>query len=166
LQGSKSRSKSDGFDERGQLPRARRSRRSWQGWLWWASAGVIVLWLLWMTLRPNPTVAADLYRLTEPAAARGISSRLLIGLAGNVVVFVPLGAALALALRVKPVGRRFLMATLIGAALSLAIELVQMAIPSRVTAVSDVLLNTVGTAAGAFVGCWIASAYWRSGIGD
>lgn len=134
--------------------------------LWWTLAGVVALWLLWMTLRPNPTVAADLYRLTEPAAARGISPRLLIGLVGNVVVFVPLGAALALALRASPVGRRFLMATFVGAALSLSIELVQMAVPSRVTALSDVLLNTVGTAAGALVGCWIASIYWRSGIGD
>jgi glycopeptide antibiotics resistance protein len=129
-------------------------------------AGVVALWLLWMTLRPNPTVAADLYRLTEPAAARGISPRLLIGLVGNVVVFVPLGAALALALRVKPVGRRFLMATLIGAVLSLSIELVQMAVPSRVTVLSDVLLNTVGTAAGAMVGCWISGRYWRLDIGD
>jgi glycopeptide antibiotics resistance protein len=77
-----------------------------------------------------------------------------------------LGAALALALRVKPVGRRFLMATLIGAALSLSIELVQMAVPSRVTALSDVLLNTVGTAAGAMVGCWISGRYWRLDIGD
>jgi glycopeptide antibiotics resistance protein len=119
-----------------------------------------------MTLRPNPTVAANLYRLTEPAAARGISPRLLIGLVGNVVVFVPLGAALALALRIKPVGRRFLMVTFIGTALSLSIELVQMTIPSRVTALGDVLLNTVGTAAGALVGCWISGRYRRLDIGD
>jgi len=122
-----------------------------RGWFWWTLAGAVSAWLLWMTLRPNPTVAASLALLTEPAADRGISPRVLIGLAGNVVVFVPLGAALALALGEKPAGRRLLLATFIGAGLSLCIELAQMAIPSRVTAVDDLLLNTVGTAVGATI---------------
>jgi len=102
-----------------------------------------------MTLRPNPTVAADLAPLTDPAAARGISAHVLISLVGNVVVFVPLGAALALALGDKPAGRRLLLATLTGAGLSLCIELAQMALPSRVAALDDLLLNTTGTAIGA-----------------
>jgi glycopeptide antibiotics resistance protein len=120
-------------------------------WFWWALAGIVAAWLLWMTLRPNPTVTASLAPLTEPAAERGISPRVLIGLAGNVVVFVPLGAALALALGERPAGRRLLLATLIGAGLSLGIELTQMALPSRVTAVDDLLLNAVGTAVGAMI---------------
>lgn len=112
-----------------------------------------------MTLRPNPTVAADLAPLTAPAAVRGIPPHVLISLAGNVVVFVPLGATLALALGDKPAGRRLLLATLIGAALSLAIELAQTAIPSRVTALDDLLLNATGTASGALVVCWIQSTF-------
>ncbi len=105
-----------------------------------------------MTLRPNPSVAVNLAPLTEPAAERGISPRVLIGLAGNVVVFVPLGAALALAMGGEPAGRRLLLATLAGAGLSFGIELAQMALPSRVTAVDDLMLNTVGTVVGALVG--------------
>ena len=120
-------------------------------WFWWVSAGAIAVWLLWMTLRPNPTVAADLAPLTEPAADRGIPPRVLISLAGNIVVFVPLGAALALALDGLSTRRRLLLATLIGAGLSLSIELLQATIPSRVTAVDDLLLNTIGTAIGALI---------------
>ncbi len=126
-------------------------------WLWWVLAVAIAAWLLWMTLRPNPTVAADLAPLTEPAADRGIPPRVLINLAGNVVVFVPLGAALALALDGQLTGRRLLLATLVGAGLSLSIELLQITIPSRVTAVDDLLLNTVGTAIGALVSLSIST---------
>jgi glycopeptide antibiotics resistance protein len=112
----------------------------------------ITVWLLWMTLRPNPTVAENLAALTEPAADRGISPHVLISLAGNIVVFMPLGAALVFALGDKSARQRLLLATLVGAGLSLGIELVQMTIPSRVTAVDDLLLNTIGTATGALVG--------------
>jgi glycopeptide antibiotics resistance protein len=121
-------------------------------WFWWVLTGAIAAWLLWMTLRPNPTVAANLAPLTEPAADRGIPPRVLISLAGNVIVFVPLGAALVLALGDKSAGQRLLLATLVGAALSLVIELAQTAVPSRVTALDDWLLNTAGTAIGAVAG--------------
>jgi glycopeptide antibiotics resistance protein len=116
-----------------------------------------------MTLRPNQTVATNLAPLTESAAKQGISIHLLIDLAGNVVVFAPLGAALALALRDRPMGRRMLLATLGGASLSLAIELLQTAIPSRVTALDDWLLNTGGAFLGALVGCAVGR---RPEIGD
>jgi glycopeptide antibiotics resistance protein len=126
-------------------------------WPWWALAGVVAAWLLWMTLRPNQTVAAGLAPLTTSAAARGISAHLLIDLAGNVVVFVPLGAALALALSDRSMKRRLLLATLGGAALSLCIELLQTATPTRVTALDDWLLNTAGAAVGAGFGCWASN---------
>jgi hypothetical protein len=54
-------------------------------WPWWVLAAAIAAWLLWMTLRPNPSVAVDLAPLTTPAADRGISPHALISLAGNVV---------------------------------------------------------------------------------
>jgi len=130
-------------------------------WPWWALASVVAAWLLWMTLRPNQTVAAGLVPLTTSAAARGISAHLLIDLAGNVVVFVPLGAALALALSDKPMKRQLLLATLGGAAFSLCIESLQTAVPTRVTALDDWLLNTAGAAVGAMFGCWASNRISR-----
>jgi len=127
-------------------------------WLWWTLAGAVAAWLLWMTLRPNPNVAADLAPLTASAAERGLSAHLLIDLAGNVAVFIPLGATLSLALAEKPVARRLALTTLIGAGLSLCIELTQIALSSRVAAPDDWLLNTIGTAIGALVGCWVPGA--------
>ena len=120
-----------------------------------------------MTLRPNPAVAADLAPLTSSAAARGVPAHVLIGLAGNVVVFVPLGATLALALGGQPVGRQLLLAMLIGAGLSLAIELAQRAIPTRVSGLNDWVLNIVGTALGALLGLEIKKpGFWiRSVLG-
>jgi glycopeptide antibiotics resistance protein len=131
-----------------------RQRRTW---LWWSLSLIIAGWLLWMTLRPNQTVAADLTPLTESAAEKGISTHFLIDLAGNIVVFMPLGTALALAMRGRVLGRRLLLATLGGAGLSLIIELIQTSVPSRVAAVDDWLLNTGGTflgAAAVFVVAW------------
>jgi glycopeptide antibiotics resistance protein len=135
-------------------------------WVWWALVAVVAIWLLWMTLRPNQTVAADLAPLTESAAERGISIHLLIDFAGNIVVFVPLGVALALALRHRPLGRRILLATLGGAGLSLAIELIQTTIPSRVTALDDWLLNTLGVFLGALAGCVVVRRSREQEIGD
>ena len=126
-------------------------------WVWWVMAMAVAAWLLWMTLRPNQTVATGLASLTEPAAAYGISHHLLIDLAGNVVVFVPLGAALALALNRRPPRQQIVLATLGGAALSLTIELAQQATPSRVSALEDWLLNSAGAAVGALAGCWAGS---------
>lgn len=127
-------------------------------WVWWSLSLVVAGWLLWMTLRPNRIVAADLAPLTESAGKQGIPAHLLIDFAGNIAVFVPLGATLALALRDKALGRRLLWATLVGAGLSLAIELIQMKVPSRVAAVDDWLLNTLGVFLGAAVVCTVS---WR-----
>lgn len=63
----------------------------------------------------------------------------------NTLLFVPLGATLALVL-----GRRGLpLAILAGFALSAAVEYAQAAIPGRVPDVADVLWNSLGTAVGA-----------------
>jgi VanZ family protein len=127
--------------------------RSKPSWPWWVLAAAVSAWLLWMTLRPNQAVATNLAPLTTSAAKQGISPRLLIDLAGNVVVFVPLGAALALALRDRPTGRRVLLAALGGAGLGLVIELIQTTIPTRVAALGDWLLNAGGAFLGALAGC-------------
>ncbi len=117
--------------------------------LWWLAVVVVAVWLLWMTLRPQEQAVADLTPITAPAAAQGISIPFLIDFLGNIAVFVPLGAAAALALANKPRGSRLLAATAVGAGLSAAIELLQSAIPSRFADFDDWLLNTAGTCIGA-----------------
>jgi len=128
---------------------------------WWAPAVIIAVWLLWMTLRPNETVAADLTPLTESCAARIMSAYVLIDLVGNVIVFVPLGAAVVLALGSMPAARRLTMATLIGSGLSLGIEITQAALPARAAQSIDWMLNTAGTAIGALAGWQIHNNLWR-----
>jgi glycopeptide antibiotics resistance protein len=130
-------------------------------WVWWVVAGLSMAWLLWMTVRPDDLVETDLTPLIRSANAHGISTFLLIDLAGNVAVFVPLGIALAFALRPVSVPRGFLIATLIGSALSLAIELVQAGVPGRTMAFDDWLLNTAGTALGAGIGSLVRVAIER-----
>ena len=80
---------------------------------------------------------------------------------GNVAVFVPFGAALGAATlpgRGSRTRRRFwpwwLGVTGAGLLLSLFIEIAQLAIPSRVTDVDDIILNTLGAASGALL-VWI-----------
>jgi glycopeptide antibiotics resistance protein len=75
---------------------------------------------------------------------------------GNVAVFVPFGAALAVATLLQPGRLRrtkfwpwWLKISLAGLALSLFIEIGQLAIPGRVTDIDDVILNTLGAAIGA-----------------
>ena len=119
--------------------------------LWWLAVAVIAAWLLWMTLRPQAQVTADLTTITTPAAAQGISIPFLIGFLGNIVVFIPLGAAAALALGSRPLKTRLLASTAIGMALSAAIELLQLAIPSRFSDFDDWLLNTAGACIGAVI---------------
>lgn len=122
-------------------------------YFWWLVVVAVAAWLLWMTLRPQAQVTADLTVITIPAAAQGISIPFLIGFLGNIVVFVPLGAAAALALADKPRETRLLTATAVGAGLSAAIELLQSTLPSRFADLDNWLLNTIGT----FIGAMIAA---------
>lgn len=73
----------------------------------------------------------------EPAA-------IVLEFLANVALFTPLGGLLVLAFP----GVRWWAVLLTGFLLSVGIELVQLAIPSRVSAVSDVVANTAGTAVG------------------
>ncbi|MBN1486297.1 MAG: VanZ family protein [Anaerolineae bacterium] len=125
----------------------------WQ-WVWWGLAALVAVWLLWMTLRPNATVATDLAPLTEPATSYGISIFWLIDIAGNIGVFVPLGFAVALAVSTKKARPYMSMVYggLVGAALSAAIECTQLVIPSRFSTLGDWLLNTCGAVLGALMG--------------
>jgi glycopeptide antibiotics resistance protein len=119
--------------------------------LWWLVVAVVAAWLLWMTLRSQEQATADLTLITVPAAARGISAGFLIDFLGNIVVFVPLGAAIAFALTGKSLKTRLLVSTAIGSVLSAVIELTQLTIPSRVSGFNDWLLNIAGTCIGAVI---------------
>jgi hypothetical protein len=68
---------------------------------------------------------------------------------GNILLFVPFGVLLVLAApRWSPS-----VVIALGCLLSVGIELVQLGIPSRITAVSDVIANTTGAA----IGCLLAA---------
>lgn len=128
----------------------------WRG-AWWLIAGLVSLWLLWMTLRPNPEVARELETLTAPATARGISYFWLIDIAGNIAVFAPLGAAVALALSgSRSLASRVLLGTLAGLLVSVCIELLQGFSSSRVSSLGDVALNGIGAATGALIAVWLS----------
>ena len=90
---------------------------------------------------------------------------LLWNLGGNVAVFLPLGFGLAGLMRGLGRAAAFTRAVLAGLALSVAIEVVQLAIPNRATDVDDVLLNTVGAALGAGLFTWLLRRPRRGAAG-
>jgi glycopeptide antibiotics resistance protein len=106
---------------------------------------VVVVVILGLTLRPlgdahrvRPRPLADIVETFTPP----LRSDLLLALAGNIAIFVPLGALFGL--RHVP----WLRAITFGALLSISIEIAQLAVPGRTTSFDDVLLNTAGTALG------------------
>jgi len=121
----------------------------WRRRIGLATVLLIGLGLLWMTLRPNPTVTSDLAPVIESGAAIGIGPYVWLNLLGNVTVFVPLGAAVTLALPRSLHGRVVVWGAAGGAALSLGIELAQLLVASRASSVVDWALNTLGAALGA-----------------
>jgi glycopeptide antibiotics resistance protein len=81
---------------------------------------------------------------------------LIVNGAGNIVVFMPLGMILYVALKhqASAPGHPILFATLVGALISLIFEVVQLWIPGRVTALDDIILNAAGTLLGSFTIKW------------
>jgi glycopeptide antibiotics resistance protein len=82
---------------------------------------------------------------------------LTVNLVGNVAVFIPLGFCLYLSLPSSP--RRLVLATLVGGVFSLTLELGQLALPGRTTAIDDVVLNTLGVAIGGCIA--VLCARWQ-----
>jgi len=134
-------------------------------WFWWVLALAVTAWVLWMTMRPNGIVTSELLPIVRTAWAFGVPLYLVIDLAGNIVVFVPLGATLALAMKHRSWPIRVLLATALGATLSLCIELIQIYLPTRFPGVEDWLLNTVSSAIGALLACLAHTLFdrcWRT----
>lgn len=136
----------------------------------WLVAVLIAAWILSMTLRPGTRVNGvnlvpfkqkrlAMICLMTPTCRQQQSSFnfLFVDVLGNLVIFVPLGMAIALATlprRTRRAPRRlglrwWLNATALGFLLSLGIELAQLTIPTRATDVDDIILNTLGTLLGA-----------------
>jgi glycopeptide antibiotics resistance protein len=146
--------------------------------LGWAAAAIIALWLLSMTLVPGAaTNEINLIPFSQKIPAlrclltvcnwQASAGRFLfIDVLGNIVVFTPLGAALALALwpsrppRRRPSFGWPLRAGLLSGLFSLGIELAQLAVPGRATDVDDVILNTAGAWLGAVL-VWLLYSILR-----
>lgn len=143
----------------------------------WLLVVGVTYWLLSMTLRTSDEISLGRIRVSDPVhelnlqlfrnkilavrrmlespdprTQRAARNYLFIDVLGNVAVFIPFGAALGAA---TLIGRRrhfwlwWLSVTAVGLLLSLFIEIAQLAIPSRVTDIDDIILNTAGTAIGA-----------------
>lgn len=82
------------------------------------------------------------FRSIGPALAHPLKQGPATDATGNVLLFLPFGALLC-SLR-----WRFACAALAGLAFSISVELTQLTVPGRTTSVDDVILNTLGTAAG------------------
>jgi hypothetical protein len=113
--------------------------------VWWSGAALSTLAILVATLHQAGTTLPVGWRFDLSSSDSGLAE-----LIQNLLLFIPLGACLALA------GRRLLAATLIGAAVSLAVEFAQQWIPGRDPNVGDIICNTAGTAIG------VALAWSRS----
>lgn len=109
---------------------------------------IAVLLLTWLPAEDAVKVTGIVAVLARLVAAWGIpleAAYAVFEFAANIAMFVPLGVFLALGWRRTPVW----VIVAMGCGASVVIELVQLAIPSRYSTLSDVIANTLGTAAGA-----------------
>jgi hypothetical protein len=133
-------------------------------WGCWLLIGITTLWLLWATLRADRIIPPNDINLMPMAEHGGALACLinndclfqrrafwflLIDVVGNIIIFVPLGFGLAGVLYQANLLKTIGLAALGGFSLSLMIELIQLAIPSRSTDVDDLIFNTLGTFLGA-----------------
>jgi glycopeptide antibiotics resistance protein len=105
----------------------------WVDHLWWGTNRVRGF----PTLVPLQKMQADI--------AEGLSARQARQIVGNVLLFVPLGFTLPLAVAWC---RRAFVTVVIAAAASFAIEILQMILPFRDPDIDDVILNTIGAVIG------------------
>jgi VanZ family protein len=108
---------------------------------------VLLAFVVFLPAREAGRVTGIVGWLAEALATLGVPrdpAAVVLEFLANVVLFAPLGVLLVLAFP----GVRWWAVVLAGSLLSVGIELVQLAIPSRVSSVSDVVANTAGTALG------------------
>lgn len=133
------------------------------GWL--LATAVVVTVILLLTLRSDGAIkAANLVPLRRQFGAVGClltgcdtaweASFFIKDAIGNVALFIPAGVVFAGVPAVVADLRRFWVAVALGAALSLTVEVIQAALPTRATDVDDLLFNTIGAALGAGLLIW------------
>jgi VanZ family protein len=108
---------------------------------------VLLAFVVFLPAREAGRVTGFVGWLAEALATLGVPrdpAAVVLEFLANVVLFAPLGVLLVLAFP----GVRWWAVVLAGFLLSVGIELVQLAIPSRVSSVSDVVANTAGTTLG------------------
>jgi VanZ family protein len=98
--------------------------------------------------------------LFAPTAARWLRDDTLL----NVLAYVPFGFFIALLRRGASPARRIVAATVIGAAMSFAMESLQMYVPPRVASAIDLAANAVGAALGGTVAAALARSHARDAI--
>jgi glycopeptide antibiotics resistance protein len=110
--------------------------------------------LAWIVFAPAPEasqftgIVAVVARWIEDAGLASFEpAYAVLEFVANIVLFVPFGMLWMLA----PPAARPLAVIGLGLATSIVIELVQLALPTRYSTVSDVIANTVGAAVGAWL---------------
>jgi len=149
--------------------------------VWWVVVALLAAGILWLTLMPTglpgDPAATNLKPLEHHGRAlqalldgpahrtnREAIVRYLVGdVLGNVLLFVPLGLAVAGAVGAgRPPAARLAAAGGAGAVLSLAVEALQLLVPGRATDVDDVIFNTLGALVGGAV-LLVAERLYRRG---
>jgi glycopeptide antibiotics resistance protein len=117
--------------------------------------------ILLLTLRPDePSTSVNLeplahhgralQALLDGTADREVLVRyLVVDVLGNLVLFLPLGLAVAGTVGHWAPVARLSAGALFGLGLSIGVELVQLGVPGRASDVDDVIFNTVGAVVGA-----------------
>ena len=106
----------------------------------------------------DPLPFDDLRHLAHRIARRPVSTHILsvivIPIVANVLLFLPWGFLMFIALYTidRPTVQTYLLTILLGFTLSAVIEAWQYFLPSRVADVNDVIWNTAGTICGAILG--------------
>ncbi len=106
----------------------------------------------------DPLPFDDLRHLAHRIARRPVSTHILsvivVPIIANVILFVPWGFLMFIALYTvdRPTVQTYVLTILLGLSFSAAIEAWQYFLPSRVADVNDVIWNTVGTICGAILG--------------
>lgn len=134
-------------------------------WDWLLFTVSVAVAILFFALAANPGVGGGVATLNlkpfirqAPAVAcvvqrcsnfQNMFWLVIINVVGNIVVFVPFGYGLTAAFQRFNANRFFPPAMIaLGFLFSLGIELTQLSIPSRITDIDDIILNTLGTIIG------------------
>ena len=130
--------------------------------LWRILAALYVIALAWIVLTPAEVAGQATGIVTVFARAlQGIGVPFSVGyplleFTANIALFVPFGALAVVALPLRMPSRASMLAVIAtGSLASIAIELTQLLVPGRVSALSDVIANTAGTAIGFALMWWM-----------